>query len=643
VAAADAHAGTGQQMTRTAKWLGLAGALLVALSTGGREAAAQAVPSDDPHANLAIGHANLPGAARIGDVPLGPATIRGRVVHRTRPEAAADVPVALFSLGTDGRPGTRQTQTGAGGEFRFEKVTNDPGTVYLIEVRYAGRRSHSRVSFEPGELEHSTRVEIWDASADSSGLTVGAVRLRLDRGCSGVRVTEVYELLNPTDFVLYVPPAERAKSEPIFQASLPASGGAFEPEFGTADAALEQRGDEIVFWGPLEPGRQEVEFSYSIPGGESILMVQRSFPRGAEKAVVMTWANGPAPRGEGLHPGPDVTVGSVRYATLESGPLAPGDRVAFALDLGSVSTSAERLSLPEVEVWRELEDAALDVREQFEIDVSGDDPLHSGTDAPLLCLPLPSGAEELRFSAKTLAMGIEPDPTGGLALRGPFPPGKSAFALSYLLRSGPDGIRFVRSFPTELSLLSMFIADTGLLTETDRMHRRRPLRTRDRTYIHLEAFEVEPGEEVEVDLTSLPSPRPLPRAAAVGVVSAAAVAAIFFLAAPLRTPRKQEEAAATAAASTADERASVYAAIADLEDDFETGKVSTEDRALMLAELRAQAADLLRRERAAAPPTPPAPPAACPSCGTTIRKKARFCSHCGASLAPQQTAGDSPE
>jgi hypothetical protein len=614
-------------MTRTARWLGLLAALLIAVSACGRNATAQTGPAGDPHANLAGGHANLAGRAQIGDVPAGPATIRGRVVHRARPEAAAEVPVALFALGTDGRPGTRQTRTGPGGEFSFEKVANDPGTVYLIDVRYAGMPFGTRVAFGAGELEHSTRIEISDASADASALAVGEARLRVDRGCSGVRITEVYELRNPTDRVFYVPPAERGTREPIFRTSLPASANSFEPRLGSSDAGLQQQGGEVVSWGPLHPGSQEVEFAYSIPGEESIFVIQRNLP---------------AARGEGLRPGAEVSLGDLTYATRESGALAPGDSVAFALDLGAVSTSAERLSLSEVQMWLELDDAALDVREQFEFSVSGDGPLHSGSDAPLLCLPLPPGVEELRFSAKSLAMGIESDATGGLALRGPFPPGKSVFALSYLLRSGTEGIRFARSFPTGLSLLSMFIADTGLLTETDRLHRRRPLRTSDRTYIHLEAFEIEPGETVEVDLTNTPSPRPLSRMATIGVVSAAAVAAIFFLAAPLLAPREQVTAAAAATASTADERASVYAAILDLEDDFETGKISAEDHALMLAELRAQAADLLRRERAATPPAAAPAPPACPSCGAIPQTNARFCSHCGASLAPPTAAGDSP-
>jgi hypothetical protein len=635
-------------MIRTAPWLALLAVSLVAFSTGGRDAAAQTGPTAGVHANLA-------GSGKVPDVPAGPAAIRGRVVHEARPEAAQGVPVALFALGPDGRPGTRSTLTGPGGEFVFEKITNDPGTVYLIAVRFAGMPFGDRVAFAEGELEHRSEIAISDTSEDASGLTVGAVRLRVDRGCSGVRVTEVYELRNPTEFVLFVPPAERGTREPIFRTSLPAAADFFEARVGSSEEGLQRRGEEVVFWGGLLPGSREVEFSYSIPGGRSILLMQRSFSRGAEKAVVMTWADEPATPGEGLRPGAEVRVGDLTYATLESGALAPGDGVSFSLDLGAAAASAERLSLREVDMWMELDDAALDVREQFEFVVSGDAPLHSGSDAPLLCLPLPPEAEGLRFSSKTLAMGIEPDATGGLAMRGPFPPGKSTFAMSYLLRSESDGILFARSYPLGVPLLSMFIADTGLLTETDRLHRRRPLRTSDRTYIHLEAFEIEPGETVAVDLRSTPSPRPLPRVATVGFVVAAAVAALSFLAAPLRAPHEPAEDAA--AASTADERAAVYAAILDLEDDFETGKISAEDRAVMRAELRAQAADLLRQERAAAEPPSAAPPSAaeqpaaerpavapapqpCPGCGATIQAGARFCSRCGAGLSPPKKAGD---
>jgi hypothetical protein len=451
-------------MIRTARWPGVLAALLFALTFADGEAAAQA------DAGSAGGpHANLGTDGEVRDVPAGPAAIRGRVAHRARPEAAGGVPIVLFALAADGRAGARREQTGPNGEFAFEKVSNDPGTVYLVVVQFAEISFGARVVFGAGELEQTAVIEVSDTRADGGELAVGAVSLRVDRGCSGVRITETHEVRNPTDFVLRVPPRERATRAPIFRTQLPASAGFFAPGRGAAEEALQQVGDQVVFWGPLHPGSEAIEFSYSIPGRDETVVIERRFPHGAEKAEVMTWVNAPSARGEGLRPAGEVRVGGVTYAAMASGALAPGKGIAFSLDLGAIDASAEQLSLREVQMWLELDDAALDVREEFEIAVSGDAPLRSESDAPLLCLPLPEGAEGLRFSSEAFGLGIQPDGTGGLALRGPIPTGRSGFRLSYLLRSGSDRIRFARTFPTGLPLLTLKIADTGLLTRTDRL------------------------------------------------------------------------------------------------------------------------------------------------------------------------------
>jgi hypothetical protein len=645
-------------MIRTTPWLGILAALLIAAIAAiaaGRDAAAQAGPGSDPHANLR-------GGEGVGDVPAGPATIRGTVVHSARPEAAGGIEVTLFALGADGRPGKRATQTDATGAFAFEKVSNDPRTVYLLAVQYGEVPFGARTVFRAGQLASNSVIEISDTRADSGDLAAGGVRLRLDRGCDGVRVTETHTLRNPTEFVVQVPAAQRGLGEPIFRIGIPAAASAFTPGRGTLEQALQREGDDVVFWGPVHPGRTDIEFAYSLPGTAETLLLERSFPRGAEKVAVLTWAGGPAPRGEGLRPGAEVSVNGLPYASTESAALAPGQSVAFALDVGAAPPSGATLEIPEVRMWLELDDAALDIREQYKLSVSGGEPLRSESDAPLLCLPLPAGAEDLRLSSEAFSMGIQPDATRGLALRGPIPPGSSSFSMSYLLRSGDDGVRFERAFPVKLSLLTLMIADTGVHTSTDRLHRRRPMRTSDRTYIHLEGFEIEPGETVALDLRSIPPRQPLPRLATVGFVAAAAVATVMLLAAPLRNPRETLAAAATAAsvASTADERTAVYASIRDLEEDFATGKVSAEDRAVMLGDLRSRAGALLRDERAAAVALASEAPAAapqgvaeaaseaaetaaqaCPGCGAGIGGDSLFCSQCGAPLAAE-TAGGAP-
>jgi len=618
--------------------LGASIALLLLAAAPARPASAQPGAAGSPHGISGSAGANT-------DVPAGPATLRGRVVHASRDDAGADLTVALFALGADGRAGIRRVQSGPAGEFAFERISNDPATVYLLGVSYGGIPFSLRTSFEAGETESDLVIEIFDARPESDGLEFGAVELRIDRGCSGARISESHSLLNPTEFIFFVPPEERDAHAPIARVPLPAGATLFDVGVAALEESIELRDDEVLFWGPLHPGAQPLRFSYSMPARDGRVEVVHAFPGGAPQVQLLTFGGGPAPQGEGLRPGDTATVAELSYAVAESGPIAPGGEIAFSLELENFEESAERFGLRAATIWLELDDAALDVREQLDIVVTGDEPLRSSSDAPLLCLPLPRDAEDLRFSADAFSMGIQPDPAGGLALRGPIPTGNSSFALTYRLRSGVERTRFEREFPTGLSLLSIYIADTGVLAETDRLHRRRPVRTTDRSYMHLEAYQIDPGETVRLDISSLPVARALPRLASVGFVLIAALVAGLFLTAPLRSPPKPGAATDAPTPATATERESLYVAIRDLEDDFETGKISAEDHVAIRSELRQRAGELLRAERAAAASTTAtaaatAPVNACGDCGARVDPDARFCSQCGARLGKPPGGGE---
>jgi len=446
--------------------------------------------------------------------------------------------------------------------------------------------------------------------------------------------------------VLFVPADQRGDQPPIARVPLPENAVFFEAIGSSLEESIDVLEGEVLFWGPIHPGASRLRFAYSLPSENGRIDVVRKYPVGASDIEVLTFGDTASPTGAALHPADPVTVEGRTYAAVASGPVAPGGEVAFSLELPDLEQSRQPVEMSSATLWLELDDAALEVREQLEFVVAGNEPLRAETDTPLLCLPLPHGVEEMRFSKEAFSLGIQPDPTGGLSLRGPIPPGRTSFSMNYLLRSNDDRFRFERTFPTGLSLLTMYIADTGLLTETDRLHRRRPVRTSDRAYIHLEAFEIDPGETITVGLQSQPVAQPLPRPAAAGFVLVTALFAGLFLTAPLRKPPEASEEDAPLPA-TAEERAAVYAAIRDLEDDFETGKVSAEDHGTMLAELRQQAGELLRAERtaAAAPPAPEATPddtapdaataaaTACGGCGADVPHGARFCSQCGAAAA----------
>ena len=116
-------------------------------------------------------------------------------------------------------------------------------------------------------------------------------------------------------------------------------------------------------------------------------------------------------------------------------------------------------------------------------------------------------------------------------------------------------------------------------------------------------------------------------------------AALAFLIAPLRSRDAEPALLSRRALHAAGERESVLAALRDLEEDFATGKLDSEDHAQMRNELRARAVSLLAAERDAPAPAPAAAPPAvaiCPGCAAATAPGARFCSSCGVRLGPSE-------
>jgi hypothetical protein len=613
-------------MRRTGPWL-CALALALATAAGAREPLPQ-------------GHPPVASTGGIQDVPGGPGVIRGRIVHATDPAAAADLPVVLYSLGAAGAPGLRRAVADGQGDFEFGNLSTAPGTVYLLGTRSREVAFSKRLQFAEGETEQRVELQVSDPSPDASAVVAGETLIRIGRSCTHLRVSESHQLRNPGERVIYVPEAARESSPPISRISLPEGATRFEPGPESLEHRLTQDGSTVAFWGPLYPGAQTLEFSYALPTAEGRLTVRREFPSGAERVRVMTHPGGVTVEGADLLPGEEVAIEGRPLRTLESGAVAPGGALALSLEIPPARVDPGALSFPQSRLWLELDDAALHVDEEYEIEVAGAAALVSDSDAPLLCLTLPPGAQGLRLTQG--ALGLWADPAGALAIHGPLPAGTSKLALRYHLAVDEPPVVFERSFPRGVSLLSIFVADTGLLAESERLHRRRPVRSGTRTHYHLEGFEIEPEQPVVLRMTPLAQRAGISMLTKTGFVALAAAGAFGLLVAPLRGRGQEALARETAASRAAVQRASVYGAIRDLDEDLETGKISEADHAQFRAELRAQAVALLqeeRRGRAAEAPTAGAPPT-CPSCRAPTRPDAHFCSQCGSRLPPDTSPGE---
>jgi hypothetical protein len=579
----------------------------------------------------------------IQDVAAGPATIRGRVVHERDSADLGGLTVVLYALPRAGEPGLRGVVTDETGAFAFESIANDPTTVYLLGARYEEISFGARFSFETGELERQIDLSVADATSDTSGAAVGEVQIEVEKNCESLSVHETHQLDNPKAEAIFIPESERSGREPILRVALP--GGASNPQF-ELEEGLERDGNALSFWGPLRPGQHELRFSYQIPELGPAFEMRRSFPSGARSLALV-----------GRPGGPKLTRVGPDDAKIE-----PGDSITLRIELPAATDAGDRISALESRNWLELDGAALTVDLQYTLSVEGNTPLGSATGVPLLCVPIPEGASDIRFTTRTRALGTTRDPSGALAVRGPIPPGESEIALRLLLPIEREDPLFSLVMPIDVPLLSMLIADTGLVVETSRMHRKRPVRTPSRSYLHLEAFEVSAGEAVELRLRPLDARRSLPAPATAGVAFAVAAIAIGFLIAPLRQVGTEASLPPSAASRAADQRGSVLTAIRGLDEDFEIGKLTEADYHEMRKTLRAEAVELLRIERAALEDAAEAEhaaaaqtaetaktaeiedkPNACPSCKTATAADARFCSQCGTPLDRGEPAdGASP-
>jgi hypothetical protein len=351
-----------------------------------------------------------------------------------------------------------------------------------------------------------------------------------------------------------------------------------------------------------------------------------------------------------------VDVDGSTLRILEIGALAAGARVALSVAVPETTRSSDSVRLGQTEATVELDDTVLSVTQVFRFVVLPGAVVVGSPAEPLLRFALPEDAdlEGLSSSASTLGALATPD---GIDVLGPLGPGEHEFAVRYRIPA-PGGVATLDlRFPLEVPTLSVSVADTGLRIDAQRLHRLRPRQRGTRTWLLREAFHVEPTEIVSIRFEA-EHRQELPTLASLGIVLGMGALLMLFIVGPLR--RRRTPSAEEVHDGIGRERELVYATIRDLDHDHETGKLSDDDHRQMRAELREQAIELLRAERAEPLPNEgqlatraPEPgrdsaraPAGesdraigtgrfCPSCGSTVAREWTFCSHCGGRLAPE--------
>ncbi len=250
--------------------------------------------------------------------------------------------------------------------------------------------------------------------------------------------------------------------------------------------------------------------------------------------------------------------------------------------------------------------------------------------APLRLGLLP-GAGEPRTPFGSLPPGARLE-DGAVALRGPFLPGDQELSLDYEIAARAGALITALPVPDPVESFELRVRDFGVVVDAGALHPARPTKDGDEVWMRWLGFALPAGREGPLSLAPLPPRRPLPPAAHALVVAALAGALFLFVVRPLAAERGEPRREPGADAAGEDPvREALFAALRDLEHDFETGKLSAEDRDGMRTALRDEALRALAVRAGHEEAAIPSEPGAC-ECGRRAAPDDRFCAACGKPL-----------
>lgn len=308
---------------------------------------------------------------------------------------------------------------------------------------------------------------------------------------------------------------------------------------------------------------------------------------------------------------------------------APEETRELVFHIYDSSADGTRLVLRQMRWVLEREAGAYRVSQSFVVANPGLNViLREPAQPPLLRIGLAPGHGELETPFGTLPLGAQVR-DGLLELRGPLFPGEREIQLAYdLPETGLDLSTQLR-VPDPLQKLEVFVRDFGMRVDAGPLHPARPAREGDVIYERYLGFDLAAGTRIPFRVEALPPRAPTARWAETLLAALAAAGLLYFVGRPIG--RAGPHAAAREESTGASEREALIAALSDLEHDFETGKLSSEDRDRLRQDLRREAARATSRARGvqSAAVTSEAKPC---RCGRLPAPSDRFCAACGSPL-----------
>ena len=216
-------------------------------------------------------------------------------------------------------------------------------------------------------------MRVGDPTEDASG--VGVLESRLEIAYVGGRlgISELHRLENQGARTVFVPAPRRALAKPLFRARLPEGADDFQIPLGIQPEGLVRDGDELRFFGPLYPSSwpgplaqdQGLAFQYTLPAAAGPFAVEKVFPSGAQRVVVLVANKGPKIEVPGAREEADAAQpagGDAPVQRLVIDRIAPGGKIELHVEVPETRVDPDAVHLEESRVFLELDDAALSVQ-----------------------------------------------------------------------------------------------------------------------------------------------------------------------------------------------------------------------------------------------------------------------------------------
>ena len=149
----------------------------------------------------------------------GPGRLTVQVLADPPDASVEGIAIALYALAPDGTPGLANGETDETGRFVFTGISNDPGIVYLVGVRFGEIPFGERVAFAKGTTDAEINIPVSRPTERVTGVRIEELRTRIDWMGDRLVISEVMLLVSEGPRVIQLPDSVEGRA--LFTRPLP--------------------------------------------------------------------------------------------------------------------------------------------------------------------------------------------------------------------------------------------------------------------------------------------------------------------------------------------------------------------------------------------------------------------------------------